>query len=380
MTAFPSTIHDPRSTIHDTAFLQHAIRIGTRHLGRCWPNPSVGCVLVKDGQVLAAAATAETGRPHAETQTLAAAGDRAKGATCYTTLEPCSHTGVTPPCAEALIQAGVARVVVGAMDHDARVSGKGIAMLKSAGIEVTELFLPEAARLHRGFFRRVKSGLPEVLMKIATSADGQMADPTGQQRWVTGEQARAHGHSIRNRVDAVLTGIGSVLADDPLLNVRLPGVQHLRGVRVVADRTLRIPLESQLVRGANMQPTWVMTTPEGVEGAASHAADLRERGVKLLVVDGGLTPLAMLKALAAEGITRVLVEAGPRLSNAFLKAQAVDRLYWYKAPTLLGITGNPAGAALDTALIEAAGHRHHTTLTLGPDRCEVIEYQSCLPD
>ncbi len=363
----------------DSDFLQHAIRIGRRHLGRCWPNPSVGCVLVKDGQVLAAAATAETGRPHAETQALENAGERAKGATCYTSLEPCSHTGITPPCAEALIKAGVARVVIGAIDHDKRVAGKGVAMLKNAGIEVTELFVAEAASLHRGFFRKVTHGLPEVLMKIATSADGQMADPSGRQRWITGEQARAHGHSLRNQVDAVLTGIGSVLADDPMLNVRLPGVQHLRQVRVVADRTLRIPLDSQLVRTANTQATWVITTPEGVEKAASHATDLRERGVKLLVIDGALSPVAMLKVLATEGITRVLVEAGPQLSNAFLQSQAVDTLYWYKAPTLLGLTGQPAGAMLDTSLIEAEG-RHHTTLSFGPDRCEVMEYRSCLPD
>ncbi len=370
------------STMHptDTQFLHHAIRIGMRHLGRTWPNPSVGCVLVKDGQVIATAATAETGRPHAETQALEQAGERARGATAYVTLEPCAHHGVTPPCARALIAAGIARVVIGAHDHDPRVAGKGSAMLREAGIAVDDLELPNAAALHRGFFRRVRHGLPEVLMKLATSADGHMADPAAQQRWITGETARMHGHTLRNQVDAVLTGIGTVLADDPLLTVRLPGVRHERLVRVVADRSLRTPLECQLVRTAEQQASWIITTPEGVERAASHATDLRERGVKLLVLEGDLTAEQLARCLTSEGITRVLVEGGPKLSTAFLKARLVDRLYWYRSTQLLGKAGQPAIGALDSALINAAERRGHRILPLAADTCELIEYRSCLPD
>ncbi len=361
----------------DLPFLNHALRLGGRNLGRTWPNPSVGCVLVKDGQILAATVTAETGRPHAETQALAIAGERVRGATAYVTLEPCAHHGHTPPCAQALIDAGVARVVIAAHDHDPRVAGKGSAMLRAAGIEVVEHFLTEAAAQHAGFFRRIAHGMPRVIMKLATSEDGQMADVTGRQRWITGERARMHGHSLRNRVDAVLTGIGTVLADDPLLNVRLPGAQHTRLARVVADRHLRIPLESQLVKTAEQQPCWIITSADAMEAAASHATDLRERGVKLLALDdASLPPRAILRALGAEGITRLLVEAGPALSTAFLEEKLVDRLYWYRAPVLLGNAGQPAIAALHSQLAELSAS---TTLRIGDDRCDIIELPTCLP-
>lgn len=365
---------------NDHAFLQHALRLAQRHLGRTWPNPSVGCVLVGDGQVLATSVTAETGRPHAETQALALAGEKARGATAYVTLEPCAHHGQTPPCAEALIAAGVARVVVAAIDRDPRVAGKGIAMLRAAGVEVSEQLLPEAARLYRGFFRRVQHGMPEVTLKLATSLDGRMSDHTGASQWITGEQARAHGHGLRARADAVLTGIGTVLADDPAFTARLPGVEHARLARVVADRHLRIPLESQLVRTASMQSSWIITTTEGIEQAASHATDLRERGVKIIALDGELSPHTMLLALGKEGITRLLVEAGPALSTSFLSAQMVDTLYWYRAPMLLGNAGKPAIAALDSTLKDVARGRSLATLPLGPDCCEILELPSCLPD
>jgi diaminohydroxyphosphoribosylaminopyrimidine deaminase/5-amino-6-(5-phosphoribosylamino)uracil reductase len=362
----------------DIHFLQHALRIGARNLGRTWPNPSVGCVLVKDGQVLAFAASGEPGQPHAEAEALHDAGERARGATAYVTLEPCSHHGRTPPCAEALIKAGVARVVVAAIDPNSLVAGKGMAMLRKAGIDVAEHFLPEAAAQHAGFFRHITQHMPLVLMKIATSADGQMADPSGKQRWITGERARMHGHTLRNQVDAVLTGIGTILADDPALNVRLPGVHHERLVRVVADRKLRLPLESQLVRTAAAQATWVITHADAIEQAASHATDLRERGVKLIVLeDKALTARNLLAALGKEGITRLLIEAGPALSTAFLEARLVDRLYWYRAPMLLGNAGQPAIAALHSHLPADGGAK--TTLKIGPDQCDIFEMPPCLP-
>lgn len=357
--------------LSDLDFLHHALRIGARHQGRTWPNPSVGCVLVKNQQVLAFAATAESGRPHAETQALASAGVQARGATAYVTLEPCAHHGQTPPCAQALIDAGIARVVYAAHDHDPRVAGKGAAMLRAAGIEVLELPLPEAEAQHAGFFRRLSKGVPQAIMKLATSEDGQMADPSAKQRWITGERARMHGHSLRNQVDAVLTGIGTVLADDPMFNVRLPGVRHDRLVRVVADSKLRLPLDYQMVRTANQLATWVITTAEAVEQAASHATDLRERGVKLLVLDDDvLTPHNIMRALGQEGITRLLVEAGPLLSTAFLEARLVDRLYWYRAPVLLGDGGQPAISALHGQLKQFSPT---ASLRIGDDRCDIIE-------
>jgi diaminohydroxyphosphoribosylaminopyrimidine deaminase/5-amino-6-(5-phosphoribosylamino)uracil reductase len=217
----------------DSHFLAYAARIADRGLGRTWPNPSVGCVVVKDGVVLAAARTADGGRPHAETQALKLAGDAARGATAYVTLEPCAHHGQTPPCAEALIAAGVARVVVACVDSDPRVSGQGIAMLRAASITVELLALPEGLHLNQGFFRRVHEGLPYVGMKLATSLDGRMTDAHGHSQWITGEHARVHGNQLRGQHDCIITGIGTVLADNPMLNVRAPNLPHLRLVRVV---------------------------------------------------------------------------------------------------------------------------------------------------
>lgn len=364
----------------DLHFLQHAVRIGARVQGRTWPNPAVGCVLVKDGAVIATG-NDDNGRPHAETVALAAAGGMARGTTAYVSLEPCAHTGKTPPCAEALIQAGVARVVIGATDPDPRVNGKGVALLKQAGIAVEELPIPEAFKLGRGFFRRVHHGLPYVAMKLATSMDGYMARRDTAEPWITGPAARRHAHGVRARMDAVLTGIGTVLADDPLLTPRNPGAGNPRLVRIVADRNLRLPLESKLVRTAAQQPTWVITSAKAVEYAASHATELREKGVVIIAIeDEELAPLAILKALAAQGITRVLVECGPLLATNFLRASCVDTLYWYRAPILLGSTGAAAIGALDTWLGSGKPARETANLTLAPDQCGIYEMDSCLPD
>ena len=366
-----------RTLNYDRSFLNHAIRLGARGLGRTWPNPSVGCVIVKNGTIIAAAHTGETGRPHAETIALGMAGDAARGATAYVSLEPCAHHGHTPPCAEALINAGIARVVYACDDPDMRVNGKGSAMLQNAGIAVEKKHIPDAARIHRGFIRRVQRGLPHVAIKLATSLDGHMADGRGTSQWITGEKARHHGHGLRSRFDAIITGIGTVLADDPQLTVRAPLPSHERLVRVVCDRALRLPLHSQLVQTADQQATWVITTPEGVESAASHATDLREAGVKFLVVENAtFLPRTILQTLAAEGITRALVEAGPGLTTAFLAAGEVETLYWYRAPILLGNTGALAITALDVTLKNAARATPTQSIALGDDRCDIYEYEA----
>lgn len=358
----------------DAHFLHHAIRMAHRGLGRTWPNPSVGCVLVKNDQVLAATRTADTGRPHAEAQAIALAGDAARGATAYVTLEPCAHHGKTPPCAEALIAAGVARVVIACVDLDPRVSGKGIAMLRAANIAVETISLPEAAQLHHGFFRRIQHGVPHVAMKLATSLDGRMTDANGNSQWITGATARTHGNGLRGRYDCVLTGIGTVLADDPLYTVRAPHVPNPHLARVVCDRNLRLPLTSKLVRTANQQPLWVITHAEAIEKAASHATELREAGVKFLVVeDATLAPQTILKTLAAEGITAALIEAGPALSTAFLAANAVETLHWYRAPILLGNAGKSAIDGLHSSLAEVARHKIVESRRLGDDHYEKIE-------
>ncbi len=362
---------------HDAQFLAHAARMAARGLGRTAPNPSVGCVLVKNNEVIAAARTGDGGRPHAEAIALASAGTAAaRGATAYVTLEPCAHHGQTPPCAEALIAAGITRVVIGQTDPDPRVSGKGIAMLEAAGIIVEQKNMPVMA--HDGFFSRVQNGIPYVAAKIASSLDGQIADATGQSQWITSGAARSHAHRLRAQFDAILTGIGTALADDPELTVRLPGIDCRHQPRIIADRRLRLPLTSKLVKSAEAQPVWVVTSAEAVEQAASHATDLRERGVVLHIVeDNTLAPATILHTLGQAGITRLLVEAGPTLTTAFLAADAVDTLHWYRAPLLLGNAGTSAIAGLDTSLADAARFTHRESRALSTDRYDCYEIHAC---
>ncbi len=355
--------------------MAHAFRLAARHAGRTRPNPSVGCVIVKDGQVLAAATTAEGGRPHAETEALANLGENAHGATVYVTLEPCAHHGQTPPCAEALINAGVARVVIAAHDPDPRVAGKGMAMLQAAGIEAVNLDLPEAQAFYRGYFRRVMHGLPELWMKLALSADGAMHDGTGSETPITAAPARRHAQMLRGKVEAVVTGISTVLADDPALTCRIRGYEHSRLLRVVADRKLRLPPDSQLVRSASHIPVAVLTEADPVEAMASHAVALREAGVTL-VAEETLTPLAIAQALAKLGVSRALIEAGPILSEAFLAARLVDRVFLYHAPLTLGRREDSLRERLEKIPRQPGFER----LQLGPDFCEELELAACLPD
>lgn len=362
----------------DQHFLDHAIRLGAQGMGRTWPNPSVGCVLVKNGHVLAAARSADGGRPHAETQALAAAGNAAKGATAYVSLEPCAHHGKTAPCAQALIDAGVKRVVIATIDPDPRVSGRGIAMLEKAGITVEKKESPVAARDLRGFFTRVHEGIPYVAAKIASSLDGHMADTHGESQWITSGAARTHAHSLRAQFDAILTGIGTVLADDPQLTVRLPGLDCRHQPRIVADRRLRLPLDSKLVKSAESHPVWVITSADAVEQAASHATELRERGVVLHIIeDTALSPATILKTLGDAGISRLLLEAGPHLTTAFAAAGAIDTLHWYRAPLLLGNAGMNAIGALDTSLGTAARGTLVESAQLGADRYDQYELKPC---
>lgn len=365
----------------DIRYMRHALRLAAQGTGRTWPNPNVGCVIVQDGRIVGAARTADTGRPHAETEALAQAGIHAKGATAYVTLEPCAHMGKTGPCAEALIKAGIVRVVVAAQDRDARVAGKGIAILERAGITVARgVCEMEALAQHAAFFRRIDDGIPEVSMKLATSLDGAIADHEGTSKWITAEAARRHGHRIRGLHDAIITGIGTVLADDPVLTCRLPGLAAQSPVRVVLDTLLRTLLDAQLVTTADHFPTWIITTARGIEEQASHATELREHGVKLLVVDtdARITPLQALQLLAAEGITRVLVEAGPALSSAFVDAGVLSRLYWYRAPLLIPGGKQALSAQATASLANAYRFAHMSRMALDTDQLDIYE-AACLP-
>ena len=333
---------DPKDLLH----MRAALALAQRGLGRVWPNPAVGCVIVKDGRVVGRGWTQPGGRPHAETEALARAGDAAKGATAYVSLEPCSHHGRTPPCAEALIAAGIARVVAAVEDPDPRVSGAGIARLRDAGIAVETGFgAVEAAELNAGFFSRVKLGRPLVTLKLATSLDGRIATSTGASRWITGPAARARAHLLRATHDAVLVGTGTALADDPQLTCRLPGLEERSPVRIVIDRHLRLPAALHLFAEAGQTPTWVTTL------ASSHPARqaaLVGQNVRIIAAEpdpaGGIDLAALLRRLGDDGLTRLLVEGGGRLAATLLRSRLVDRLVWMRAPLLIGDDGVPAVA------------------------------------
>ncbi len=338
----------------DVAHMRAALGLARRGLGQTAPNPPVGCVIVRDGRVVARAVTAPGGRPHAEALALAAAGEAARGATAYVTLEPCNHHGRTPPCAEALITAGVARVVIAVRDPDPRVDGAGIARLRAAGIVVEEGLLgAEAAALNEGFFSTLARGRPMVTLKLATTLDGRIATRAGESRWITGEAARRAAHLLRYRHDAVMIGVGTALADNPELTCRLPGIVQPAKVRVVVDSRLRTPLTARLLATASKVPTWFVARDD-VDAARRRAVE--QAGAVVLSVpgsDAGLDVAAGLEALAERGVTRVLAEGGARLAAGLLRAGLVDRLAWFHAPTVMGAEGYPAAAPLGTELLAA---------------------------
>lgn len=323
----------------DTQYMQQALQLAERMLGKVAPNPAVGCVLVKDNIVIGTGATAKGGRPHAETQALNAAGDHARGSTAYVTLEPCAHHGKTPPCADALISAGVSRVVIACLDPDPRVNGGGIERLRSAGIAVeTGLCEVEAQELNAGFFKRIRTGQPFVTLKVATSLDGKIATASGESKWITGEEARAAGHRQRGLHDAILVGIGTVLADDPQLTVRLPDADSsLQPLRIILDSDLRTPLTSKLLLSVRQHPIVIFCN----QHAKSNVA-LQQAGATICPVparDGRLDLGAVLSALGGMGITRLLVEGGAKVVTSFLQADFFDRLLWFRAPSLIGGDG-----------------------------------------
>ncbi len=354
----------------DARFMGLALALGRRGLGHVWPNPAVGCVLVTDGRIVGRGATAPGGRPHAETQALAQAGAAARGATAYVSLEPCAHHGRTPPCAEALVAAGVARVVTALEDPDPRVAGQGHARLRAAGISVeTGLMAAAAGAAHRGFLTRVRDGRPMLTLKLATSFDGRIATASGESRWITGPEARRRVHGLRASHDAVLVGGGTARADDPSLTVRGLGAVR-QPVRIVAARSLGLPEDGALARSAGEVPLWLIHGDREVE--SGHAARWEARGARLFPVPvapgGRLDPGAMLAALGAAGLTRVFCEGGGSLAASLLHAGLVDELVGFTAGLAIGAEGRPAIGALGLeALGEAPRFRLVSAEALGGD-------------
>ena len=355
----------------DLAAMQATLALARRGLGTVWPNPSVGCVIVKDGRVLGRGSTRPSGRPHGETEALTRAGAASRGATAYVSLEPCSHWGKTPPCADALIAAGLRRVVVALEDPDPRVAGAGIEKLRTAGIEVeVGLGAAEAAEINAGFLQRVRLGRPLVTLKLATSLDGRIATAGGESRWITGPLARERAHLLRATHDAILVGTDTVLADDPQLTCRLPGLAHRSPVRVVIDRHLRIPPGARLIAEARQVPTWAVTLGSADPGRQKA---LRDAGVLVIPTEpdasGRIDLNVAFRLLGDRGLTRLLVEGGGRLAAALLRAGLVDRLVWLHAPLVLGGDGIPAVAELERAALgEAPGFERLSTEIVGEDQ------------
>lgn len=357
----------------DADFMAAALSLAARNIGDCWPNPSVGCVLVKDGVVVGRGWTQSGGRPHAETQALLRAGPAAHGATAYVTLEPCSHHGKTPPCADALIAAGVARVVSAVGDPDPRVAGGGLAKLRAAGIAVEEgVGAAEAARIAAGFFLRIRDKRPLFALKTATTLDGHMALGNGKSQWITGLAARNLVQALRARFDAILVGSGTAIADDPMLTCRLDGYSGRPKVRVVLDRRLRLESASQLVTTAPNVPTWVITA------GTMRTDELKAAGVEVIELGLGLNDhdftLAAACALAGRGLNRVMIEGGAVIAGAFLKAGLVDEVAWFRAPSVIGGDGLGAVGALEaTDLALIARFKRRDSLTLGDDQVDFLD-------
>lgn len=348
----------------DTDHMAHALRLGARGLGNTWPNPAVGCVIGQGQRIVGRGWTQPGGRPHAEVMALAQAGKRAKGATAYVTLEPCAHHGKTPPCAEALIAAGIARTVTALTDPDPRVSGKGHAKLRAAGIAVTEgVLADQAARLTAGFLKRVTRGLPMVTLKMAASLDGRTAMASGESRWITGPQARRAVHAMRMRHDAVMVGAGTLLADDPDLTVRDIGATR-QPLRIVLSSSAACRPGLRLAETARQSPVWIL---HGPDAPAANRAFWTTSGARLIELPDTQAETA-LKTLAAEGLTRILCEGGATLAAALIHASLVDEIALFQGGVLIGGEGHPLLGPLHLDLLaDAARPRLRSAQALGPD-------------
>ena len=362
----------------DQRFMQLALTLGRRGQGRTWPNPAVGAVVVKDGVIVGRGWTQPGGRPHAEPEALNRAGEAARGATLYVTLEPCSHVGKSPPCADAVIAAGIVRVVSAIEDPNPEVAGQGHARLRAAGISVDiGLGAAEAARDHAGHFRRVRDKRPHVILKLAVSSDGKIGAVGRKPVAITGEAARARVHLLRAQCDAILVGIGTVQADDPLLTCRLPGMEARSPVRVVLDRSLRISGTSRLVHSARETPLWVMTSnlseaPAAVKLGAAGAQVIRVATAS--APPPGLDLTAVVRALAEKGITRLMVEGGARVASSFVSADLVDEVWLLRGPDPVGADGIAAleGVSL-TAITQSPTFKVRASESLQTDTLTIYE-------
>jgi diaminohydroxyphosphoribosylaminopyrimidine deaminase/5-amino-6-(5-phosphoribosylamino)uracil reductase len=321
----------------DMEYMQRAIELATQARGRTSPNPMVGAVIVKDGKIIGEGYHKKAGTPHAEIHALAAAGNEARGATLYVSLEPCCHHGRTPPCTEAIINSGIKRVVIAALDPNPKVAGGGLQRLKEAGIDAEFGLMQEAAmELNAVFFKYIQRALPYVALKTAMTLDGKIAAGSGDSRWITGPEARQHVHQLRNIYDAIMVGIGTVLADNPRLNTRLQEGQGRDPVRVIIDNQLDLPVNSIIAQSSREQPSLVFC---GKEIDEHKASELSRLGVEIIKTDleNGLVPLQeVLAILAQREISSILVEGGAELNASLIEQGLVDKFYWFITPKIIG--------------------------------------------
>lgn len=360
----------------DRRFMQLALSLGQRGLGRTWPNPAVGAVVVKDGIIVGRGWTQPGGRPHAEPEALRRAGEAAKGATLYVTLEPCSHFGKSPPCVDAVIAAGIARVVSAIEDPNPEVAGQGHAKLRAAGIQVeVGLCSADAARDHAGHFRRVRDGRPHVILKLAVSADDKIAAAGHKPVAITGESSRTRVHLLRAQCDAILVGIGTVLADDPLLTCRLPGMAARSPVRVVLDTALRMPADSRLMQSARATPLWLACAETAEAAAATRLGAAAAQVIRMPPCPSpGLDLAAVLRALSERGVTRLMVEGGSQVASSFMASGLVDEIWLLRGPEPIGADGIAALNALPLAAItQSPAYRVRASETLDTDTLTIYE-------
>lgn len=358
----------------DERWMRLALTLGQRGLGQVWPNPAVGCVLVKNGRVIGRGWTQSGGRPHAEVHALAAAGEAARGSTAYVTLEPCAHHGQTGPCAHSLVNAGVERVVCATSDPDPRVNGKGFKILRDAGIPVTEnVMKAEADAAHAGFFKRIQNGRPFVTLKLASSLDGRIATQTGDSRWITGAAARRSVHLMRAQHDAILVGRNTVDADNPDLSVRDMGLVARSPVRVILDSRLTMKSDARVLKTSAI-PTWICHGT-GAE-IPPHLQNAPARLFPCALDDQGRVDIRnVLKTLADQGITRLMVEGGGQVAASLLTAGCVDQLALYSGGVAIGADGLPNLASLGiSALNDAPRFERQSVQAIGPDVLTLWNY------
>lgn len=352
-----------------------ALTLGRRGLGNTWPNPAVGAVVVKDGKILGRGWTQPGGRPHAETVALKNAGKAAKGATLYVTLEPCSHEGKTPPCADAVIRAGIVRVVSAMQDPNPEVAGQGHERLRARGVTVeVGIGAEQAAETHIGHITRMRQGRPYVTLKLALSSDGKVAAAGYRPVEITGEAAHEQVFLLRAKSDAILVGLGTVMADNPSLTCRLPGMRERSPVRIVLDTQLRVPLAMNVVATARETPTWIFG---GQKASPMAEKILKEKGVEVFRVatkQGRLDLQQVLKTLAERGITRLLVEGGPTVAASFVASDFVDAALVFRSPIKIGADGiDPLQGQPLQALTNSPRLRGLGSETVGVDILEKFE-------